>query len=197
MDYMLWTSLANYDELVELFISYNIVCQWHKNIWDRLSHYEPQLVERGFKRGYVWLIPKFHLPARIEACNILYSFNLTPFVGQTDGEAPERGWANTNPLANSTKEMGPGARRDALDDHFNDWNHKKILGLGKYLLEKVQKAVANMTTFQLEWSEAELGLPKEVVAEWTKEMELWEYDARNPNPFKVTEEHEGLYAIRG
>jgi hypothetical protein len=33
------------------------------------------------------------------------------------------------------KEMGPGARRDALDDHFNNWNHKKIVGLGKFLLE--------------------------------------------------------------
>ncbi|KAJ7096002.1 hypothetical protein C8R43DRAFT_964421 [Mycena crocata] len=45
--------------------------------------------------------------------------------GQTDGEAPERGWANANPLANSTKEMGPGSRRDALDDHFDDWNRLK------------------------------------------------------------------------
>ncbi|KAJ7813492.1 hypothetical protein B0H13DRAFT_1925396 [Mycena leptocephala] len=197
MDYMLWMSLANHDELVQLFVSYDIICQWHKNIWRRLVKYGPQLQQRGFKRGWVWLIPKFHLPAHIEACNILYSFNLTPFVGQTDGEAPERGWANTNPLANSTKEMGPGARRDALDDHFNDWNHKKILGLGKYLLERVQKAVPNMTTFRLELFEAELGLLDEVVAEWTKEMEDWEFDASKPNPFKVVKEHEGLLEIWG
>ncbi|KAJ6575811.1 hypothetical protein B0H10DRAFT_1837609 [Mycena sp. CBHHK59/15] len=197
MDYMLWMSLANHDDIVQLFVSYDIVCQWHKNIWRRLAKYGPKLVERGFKHGYVWLIPKFHLPAHIEACNILYSFNLTPFVGQTDGEAPERGWANTNPLANSTKEMGPGVRCDALDDHFNDWNHKKILGLGKYLLERVQKAIANMTTFRLELLEAELGLPDAVVVEWTKEMEDWESDAEKPNPFKVTDEHEGLFAIRG
>ncbi|KAJ6579816.1 hypothetical protein B0H10DRAFT_2235569 [Mycena sp. CBHHK59/15] len=197
MDYMLWMSLANHDDIVQLFVSYDIVCQWHKNIWRRLAKYGPKIVERGFKRGYVWLIPKFHLPAHIEACNILYSFNLTPLVGQTDGEAPERGWANTNPLTNSTKEMGPGARCDALDDHFNDWNHKKILGLGKYLLERVQKAVANMTTFLLELLEAELGLPDAVVTEWTKEMEDSELDAEKPNPFKVTDEHEGLFAIRG
>ncbi|KAJ7099168.1 hypothetical protein C8R44DRAFT_747853 [Mycena epipterygia] len=126
MDYMLWKSLAGYDDLVQLFIAYNIVCQWHKNIWRRLAQYKPVLRERAGERFFVWLIPKFHLPAHIEACNILFSFNLTPFVGQTDGEAPERGWANANPLASSTKEMGPGARRDALDDHFNDWNHKKI-----------------------------------------------------------------------
>lgn len=78
-----------------------------------------------------FLVPKFHLPAHIEACNLKYSFHLTPDVGQTDGEAPERGWADANPLARSTKEMGPGSRRDTLDDHFNDWNHKKIIALGK------------------------------------------------------------------
>ncbi|KAF8171198.1 hypothetical protein K438DRAFT_1448773, partial [Mycena galopus ATCC 62051] len=36
MDYMFWKSLENYDDIIQLFISYNIVCQWHKNIWTRL-----------------------------------------------------------------------------------------------------------------------------------------------------------------
>ncbi|KAJ7791277.1 hypothetical protein B0H14DRAFT_3567333 [Mycena olivaceomarginata] len=170
MDYMLWKSLENHDDIVQLFISYDIVCQWYKNIWRRLASYHPKLCERGGRRFYVWLIPKFHLPAHIEACNIRFSFNLTPFVGQTDGEAPERGWANANPLANSTKEMGPGARRDALNDHFNDWNHKKIVGLGEFLLERAKKLPAQ--------------------AGKTQEM-------KNPNPFKVDEKHEGLFAIRG
>ncbi|KAJ7839042.1 hypothetical protein B0H14DRAFT_3458992 [Mycena olivaceomarginata] len=173
MDFMLWRSLEHHDDIVQLYVSYDIVCQWHKNVWQRLAQYAPRLRLRGTKRYYCWLIPKFHLPAHIEACNILFSFNLTPFVAQTDGEAPERGWANANPLASSTKEMGPGARRDALDDHFNDWNHKKIL------------------------LETELALPKDVVQTWTRAMELWEEDSANPNPFKVTEKHEGVYAIRG
>ncbi|KAJ7940112.1 hypothetical protein B0H13DRAFT_1586720, partial [Mycena leptocephala] len=49
---------------------------------------------------------------------LLFSFNLTPFVGRTDGEAPERGWADANRLASSTSVSGPGARRDTLDAHF-------------------------------------------------------------------------------
>ncbi|KAJ7885134.1 hypothetical protein B0H14DRAFT_3082330 [Mycena olivaceomarginata] len=200
MDYMLWKSLKNDDEIIQLFISYDIVCQWSKNIWRRLAQYNPELRQSAGNpkdRYYVWLIPKFHLPAHIEACNILFSFNLTPYVGQTDGEAPERGWANANPLATSTKEMGPGARRDALDDHFNDWNHKKIVGLGKFLLERAKKAVDNMTTCRLELLETELGLPREAVEKWTREMELWELDDTNPNPFKIVEKHEGIFAIRG
>ncbi|KAJ7797391.1 hypothetical protein B0H14DRAFT_3093166 [Mycena olivaceomarginata] len=178
MDFMLWKSLEHHDNIVQLYISYNIVCQALPST----------LRLRGTKRYYCWLIPKFHLPAHIKACNILFSVNLTPFVAQTDGEAPERGWANANPLASSTKEMGPGARRDTLDDHFNDWNHKKFLGLGKFLLERSKKAVDNMATHRLELLETELALPKDV---------LWEEDSVNPNPFKVTEKHEGVYAIRG
>ncbi|PBK98144.1 hypothetical protein ARMGADRAFT_920338 [Armillaria gallica] len=38
------------------------------------------------------------------------------------------GWAATNALAVSTKEMGPGAHRDTLDDHFGDYNQwRKII----------------------------------------------------------------------
>jgi len=38
------------------------------------------------------LVPKFHLPAYVEECNLQFSFNLTKGVGRTDSEAPERGW---------------------------------------------------------------------------------------------------------
>ncbi|KAG6904667.1 hypothetical protein DXG01_008210, partial [Tephrocybe rancida] len=48
-------------------------------------------------------------------------------VGWTNGEAPERGWANINPIAQSTKEMGLGVRHDMINDHFNDWNWKKSI----------------------------------------------------------------------
>ncbi|KAF7341809.1 CxC2 domain-containing protein [Mycena sanguinolenta] len=200
MDYMLWKSLAGYDDLVELVVSYDIVCQWSINIWVRLAEYEPELKERagtGY-RYWVWLIPKFHLPAHIEACNILYSFDLSPYVAQTDGEAPERGWANANPLAASTREMGPGARRDVLDDHFNDWNHKKIIALGRVMLERIQKAVGQMMEKQEELVETEASLPPEIVEKWTIAMELWEDDPKkNPNPFDVKEKHASLQAVRG
>lgn len=64
-------------------------------------------------------------------CNLQYSFNLTKGIGRTNGEVPERGWANINPAAQSTKEMGLGSRHDTLDDHFGDWNWKKMIKLGK------------------------------------------------------------------
>ncbi|TFK57878.1 hypothetical protein BDN72DRAFT_732579, partial [Pluteus cervinus] len=74
---------------------------------------------------FTYLVPKFHLPAHVGKCQTQYSFNLHPHVGRTDGEAPERGWSHINPIAMSTSEMGPGSRRDTLNDHFGDWNWKK------------------------------------------------------------------------
>lgn len=48
-----------------------------------------------------------------------------------DGEAPEWGWANINPVASNIKEMGPGAWRDTLDDFFGHTNWKKYVGMRK------------------------------------------------------------------
>ena len=44
---------------------------------------------------------------------------------------PERGWSDLNGLAYSTREMGPGARQDTIEDHLGDWNWKKIIAMGK------------------------------------------------------------------
>lgn len=130
MDYMFFMSLAG-NPILRLYVSYDIACQWHKNISERMRIFDPEVQFKDGTKYIVFLVPKFHLPAHIELCNILFSFNLTPFVGRTDGEAPERGWANANRLANSTSISGPGARRDALDVHFQDWNWKKIVALGE------------------------------------------------------------------
>ncbi|KAF7322140.1 CxC2 domain-containing protein [Mycena kentingensis (nom. inval.)] len=200
MDYMLWKSLTlpGYEHLVDIIVSYDIACQWSKNVWIRLARYHPELCNAANvpHRRYVFLIPKFHLPAHIERCNIDFSFDLTPHVGRTDGEAPERGWANVNPLASSTKEMGPGARRDTIDDHFNDWNHKKIVGMDGVLLGKIKTAVEQMVETRVELGELEGALPDELISIWTRAMTEWEADASRPNPFNVTTDIESLQDIR-
>jgi len=51
-------------------------------------------------------------------------------MAHTDSEDPECWWAHINPASMSTKEMGPGARLDTLDDHTGAWNWQKIVGFG-------------------------------------------------------------------
>src|SRR5262245_29351100 len=107
MDYLVLSSLKNESSLQQLVISYDIACQWHKNFWCRMEMYPRHLAFDHHRFAITFLVPKFHLPAHIEDCQTSFSFNLTKSVGRTDGEAPERGWADINQIASSTKEMGP------------------------------------------------------------------------------------------
>ena len=115
---------------VKKLVSYDIACQWSKNLWARLRKYPSSFSH--LSNSITFLIPKFHLPAHREYCRAYYSFNLSVHVGRTDGEAVERGWAFVNAFAGSTKEMGPGSRRDKLDDVFGDYNWRKVTQLRKY-----------------------------------------------------------------
>ncbi|KAJ7093330.1 hypothetical protein B0H15DRAFT_776920 [Mycena belliarum] len=195
MDYMFFYTLKDSDCQL-FFVSYDIACQWHKNIWDRMKIYPREMQEQNRQRFYVFLVPKFHLPAHIESCNIKFSFLLTRYVGQTDGEAPERGWANINRLASSTKEMSPHLRREVLDDHFNDWNWKKILAMGVFMYDKIRDYIPAMVKTRRDTLAQEGSLPVETLAEWTAMAMAWEADADKPNPFERTTEQISIASVR-
>ncbi|KAJ6452843.1 hypothetical protein C8R45DRAFT_1112863 [Mycena sanguinolenta] len=196
MDYMFFSSIAG-TELLRFFVSYDIACQWHLKIWGRMQDYQDAtLTLDGKGKFFTFLVPKFHLPAHIESCNLKFSFHLTRDVGQTDGEAPERGWADANPLARSTKEMGPGFRRDTMDDHFNDWNHKKIIALGYTLRRKVKNAVPEMVKTRQALLDTNESVGAEVVAKWVAMAELWEKDITKPNPFETERKDQHVAKVR-
>lgn len=134
IDYLFFTSLKG-TEFVDLVVSYDIACQWSVNIWERMKKYDISMhIDDDGHRFYVFLVPKFHLPAHVGSCQTLFSFNFTKHVTRTDGEAPERGWSTFNPIATSTREMGPGSQRDTLDDHFGDVVWKKTYQMGTICL---------------------------------------------------------------
>jgi hypothetical protein len=130
MDYLFFSGLQH-SRPPSLVISYDIACQWHRNLWKRMDTYPYSLQLDPGEHKFTFVVPKFHLPAHVEKCQTTFSLNLEVGMGRTDGEAPERGWANTNRISSSTKEMGPGTRRDMLDDHFGDWNWKKVYTMGE------------------------------------------------------------------
>ena len=112
-----------------LIVSYDIACQWSVYLKRRMANLDYTFLDCW--AHVVYLVPKFHLPAHVIACRTQFSFNFTKGVGRMDGEAPERGWAEVNPLAASTKEMGPGSRHDTLDAHFGDYNWRKFIRMGE------------------------------------------------------------------
>ena len=107
MDYLFFSALNN-NPIKAINVSYDIACQWNCNLWERMKTVLPALHQPYKDKKWTFFMPKFHLPAHIAECQWKYSFNFIKGVGRTDSEAPERGWANLNTVASSTKEMGPG-----------------------------------------------------------------------------------------
>lgn len=203
MDYVFASSLQNHST-PEVVTSYDIACQWSCNFKTRHSAYDLAFDHR--QHTFVFLVPKFHLPAHQMSCQYEYNFNYTKGVGRTDGEAVERGWAAVNPFATSTKEMGPGHRRDVLDYVFATYNWGKVRQFGKSLctmqspasdlhicdiapslLKKIKDAVSNYNIQRLQFDEFHNGLPRETTLAWMEMVQRWEEEpARHTNPFSAT-----------
>ncbi|KAF6758442.1 hypothetical protein DFP72DRAFT_1064583 [Ephemerocybe angulata] len=189
MDYILHWSLVvlALGVIRTIFISYDIACQWSKHLFERITKIDKEspLLAKGTKSRF--LVPKFHLPAHIAACQTKFAFMLTPGAGLGDGEAPERGWGEANPLAPSTREMGPGSRRDTLDYNFGDYNWRKVVDLGSSLKKKMDTAVSKVAEHTIAHQELEAMLDPEKVKDWTEKMVAWEKDpVLNANPFEIT-----------
>jgi hypothetical protein len=204
MDYLFFSSIKG-TALTRLVSSYDIVCQWHIYLWERMLDFPDELHFDHSNKKVTFLVPKFHLPAHVAACQTAFSFNLTRGVGRTDGEAPERGWADINPLSAQTKQMGPASRRETIDDHFNDWNHKKVIGLGTFTfikspsiawlidgllgtrqLRKIQIAGPDRSVHVSEFMEFTKSLPADTVLEWSEMVEKWELNDEEVNPYVPT-----------
>ncbi|KAH7905780.1 hypothetical protein BJ138DRAFT_1017239 [Hygrophoropsis aurantiaca] len=184
MDYFFFQSLRHNPDIMMLNVSYDIACQWSKNLRTRMIAYGTAVNFNYDAKRILFLVPKFHLPAHVMPCQTRYSFNLMKGVGRTDGEAVERGWANINPAASSTREMGPGSRHDTLDDHFGDWNWKKLYHLGVGLCKKLKVAMGESTKHVSDFLEFQQAV-SEGVAQWQIEVEEWEADRTKPNPFET------------
>ncbi|KAG2743102.1 hypothetical protein P692DRAFT_201841926 [Suillus brevipes Sb2] len=193
MDYLFFSTLPHM-VTDTLNISYDIACQWHKKLWHCMAAFPVSMQLLPAFKTISFFIPKFHLPAHIEECQTSFSFNFKSGVGRTDGEAPERGWANINPVASSTKEMGPGARRDTLDDYFGDSNWKKVVTLGEFIFFDIIQSDHHEAFDDLE--EGLRGEYSAALAQWREQVEAWECDPAKPNPFERRVETVTMASVR-
>lgn len=136
MDFIVFSSLIGTIFRLLVF-SYDIACQWSRNLPKRIAQLpETMQLDPEQLKATRFVIPKFHIYAHGISCQSLFSLNFLPFMARINGEEPERWWAHINPVSMSTKEMGPGARLDTLDDHAAAWNWQKITGMGKIISSK-------------------------------------------------------------
>ncbi|TFY55526.1 hypothetical protein EVJ58_g8192 [Rhodofomes roseus] len=188
------SSIQDGDHVV-LVVSYDIACQWSVHFWERMQKYDPQW-DRA-RRQFIFLIPKFHLPAHQASCRENYSFNYAKYVGRTDGEAVERGWSAVNGFSGSTRDMGPGARRDLLDDVFADYNWRKITRLPETILTKVKNVVEQRSRKVLAFEAFDEKMDPERRAAWKTQVETWEATGgASSNPFAITRRPITMASVR-
>ncbi|THU78038.1 hypothetical protein K435DRAFT_811910 [Dendrothele bispora CBS 962.96] len=143
-----------------------------------------------------FVIPKLHIYGHKLACQTKFSLNYTSGVGRTDAEGIECTWANMGPVASSTKEMGPGAHSDTLEDHWGHWNWGKLVGLGELLRRRMEIAMEEMKSQEdafTDFSTQHI----EQVPEWKKMVEDFEDNPHDAvNPFELLKTGLGLQEIR-
>lgn len=133
MDYAFTSLLRHHDTSLTKVASYDIACQWSKNLLSRVKNL-PSLVRTNLSEQDIrFVIPKLHINGHQQLCQLEYSLNWLLGAGRTDGEGIERPWAHLGPIATSTRDMGPGARHGTMNDHFGHWNWVKLTRLGESL----------------------------------------------------------------
>ncbi|KAG2033360.1 hypothetical protein BDR03DRAFT_935695 [Suillus americanus] len=162
MDYLFFSTMQHSKDLIVLNVSYDIACQWSKNIWGRMSNYPSRMHFAHDGKIMTFLAPKFHLPTHITACQIMFSHNFIKGMGRTDGKAPEWGWANIN---------------------------LKVTNFGISLLSKMKTAIPKHNRHRQDFDNFHLTLMEErpgEVGQWKESIEDWEADTSNKNPFETT-----------
>ncbi|MGH0120458.1 UNVERIFIED_CONTAM: hypothetical protein FKN15_066345 [Acipenser sinensis] len=86
-------------------------------------------------------IPVFHSYGHKEDCQVCLNPRRLKGFGLVDGEQLERLWSYLRLFAKTTKEMTPSHRLDMLAMAVALYSHKKQLGMDKYLVDKLNRAV--------------------------------------------------------
>ncbi|KAJ6464664.1 hypothetical protein C8R47DRAFT_992020, partial [Mycena vitilis] len=184
MDYIIMSSLAGFTGK-ELTISYDIACQWRKNLLERVER-----LPQGMRPPFETLLfqcglPVWHASSHESECTNRNSLSFLPGVGKSDGEGIERLWAELNAFAYHTKTMGIGNRADTLEDKINYHNYMKNLGQADILRRKLMVAIAERARQVVAWKEVNKSVPSSVRSAWQEVIDVYLADAaENTNPTK-------------
>ena len=116
--------------LENVVLCYDQACKYFVNFRQRMETHFPGL--EGLE-NITFLVNKAHIRGHNEGCWIQFNPNYRKGSGRADAEGGERNWSVLNLNASTTREMSKGHRRDALNDHLNWSNFRKLLGMGKSL----------------------------------------------------------------
>ena len=188
--------------LLRIVLTYDVGCQWSKNLRNRMEDFPPEMQIPDTTKVDV-AIPGWHINGHGESCRNNFNLSYMEGAGRTVGEDVETVWAGTNPLAPSIREMGPAARHDTLNDHWNGWNFRKIVRFrtfslificfsfiylssipGTFLLKRFKEA-ADMSAKQKQiFDQLSATFAPEIVNKWETMVAEWNANPKAPNPYQ-------------
>ncbi|KAJ7813106.1 hypothetical protein B0H14DRAFT_2377193 [Mycena olivaceomarginata] len=201
MDYVVASAWRHVHGLLFFLLSYNIMCQWFKNLCERLLKLpprDPHHTVYGYKPFHLvqymvkYVIPKLHILRHLKSCQDFFSLLFMLGAAQADMEGIKRIWSSSGLMGASTREMGLGSRQDTLDDFWHYWNWNKVvprhlltmtagLTLRKRFLKATKECVKQqdgLTEFSRHQEEAD-------VAAWKKSVDDFESEASSVNPYEL------------
>ncbi|KAJ7068896.1 hypothetical protein B0H15DRAFT_793973 [Mycena belliarum] len=187
MDYIVMSALRGLS-LTHLTLSYDIACQWKKNLATRMAKLPEglQLLLDNFELQCG--LPVWHASSHQEECRKDNSLSFLVGVGKTDGEGIERFWAAVNQVGYSTKESGLGTRADAVEDKIDAHNFLKNVGQGDALLRKLIIAVAERARQVESFKEVDSSVARDVRKAWLAQIDAYLADRTQPNPYASTKD---------
>ncbi|KAJ7023232.1 hypothetical protein C8F04DRAFT_1193688 [Mycena alexandri] len=180
MDYIVASALFGFS-LMLLTISYNIACQWKKNLPERNDNLPKKLRLPLKDITLQCALPVWHAGSHNEECEKDNSLSYKVGVGKSDGEGVERVWSVLNPSANHMKDAGRGQRADSLEDKIDNHNFLKILDKRKLIV-----AIAERDRQVAAFKEVSATIEAPVKKLWKKQINDWlEKPDSHPNPYTL------------
>jgi Kyakuja-Dileera-Zisupton transposase len=140
MDYSFCQAIATEaKDTLDALLMYDVVCQYAVHFAERVERNPylsmPENLQLSTGIG-VW-----HVHGHIEECFPRYYPAFIPGTGHVDGEILETLWSHLNLISGSARSMSTSHRQEVLDDHMNDSNWGKWVGIGGLSTCCLQQAV--------------------------------------------------------
>ncbi|KAJ7838429.1 hypothetical protein B0H13DRAFT_2367453 [Mycena leptocephala] len=182
MDFIVMAALAG-AAVMMLTISYDIACQWKKNLPERNGKL-PERIRLDLENTEVQCgLPVWHASSHETECSNENSLSFLVGVGKSDGEGVERTWADLNPAAFHTKEMGLGNRADTLEDKVDSHNFLKNISQVDALRRKLLVAIAERQRQVDAFNEVNKTVDSAVRKVWQESINAFVVDHTQPNPY--------------
>ncbi|KAG2347673.1 hypothetical protein BDR05DRAFT_849547, partial [Suillus weaverae] len=171
MDYALSQALNyNTDGISQAITFYDINCQYHKFLKDRITSSMYLSIPIGM--DIIPGIGLWHVHGHQDSCYVRYASNFICGTGRIDGEIMETLWASLNIISPSARGMGTPHRKEVLDYQMNDCNFIKMIRMTKFLCRKFKEAARGAAESKISFQNLNETAHPDMVILWEAEEAL-------------------------